>query len=128
MEINAIYGYIQVSHKQERMKKAIIIGATSGIGNELAKIAELNNVNLEFEASVAGGIPILRSIKEGLATNKISKVYGILNGTSNYILSEMENSNQSFSQTREKLRTVRTWFADIFLKSFLVNKLQILIL
>ncbi len=50
------------------------------------KIAEKNKVNLEFEASVAGGIPILRSIKEGLATNKISKVYGILNGTSNYIL------------------------------------------
>ena len=66
-------------------------------GNELAKIAENNNVNLEFEASVAGGIPILRSIKEGLATNKILKVYGILNGTSNYILSEMVNSNQSFS-------------------------------
>ena len=71
-------------------------------GNELAKIAELNNVNLEFEASVAGGIPILRSIKEGLATNKISKVYGILNGTSNYILSEMENSNQSFSNVLKK--------------------------
>ena len=71
-------------------------------GNELAKIAELNNVNLEFEASVAGGIPILRSIKEGLATNKISKVYGILNGTSNYILSEMENSNQSFSDVLKK--------------------------
>ena len=71
-------------------------------GNALAKIAELNNVNLEFEASVAGGIPILRSIKEGLATNKISKVYGILNGTSNYILSEMENSNQSFSDVLKK--------------------------
>ena len=66
-------------------------------GNNLAKIAELNNVNLEFEASVAGGIPILRAIKDGLSTNKISKVYGILNGTSNYILSEMENTNQSFS-------------------------------
>ena len=65
-------------------------------GNYLAKLAEKNNVNLEFEASVAGGIPILRSIKEGLATNKISKIYGILNGTSNYILSEMENSNQKF--------------------------------
>ncbi len=65
-------------------------------GNYLAKLAERNNVNLEFEASVAGGIPILRSIKEGLATNKISKIYGILNGTSNYILSEMENSNQKF--------------------------------
>ena len=71
-------------------------------GHELAKIAELNNVNLEFEASVAGGIPILRSIKEGLATNKISKVYGILNGTSNYILSEMENSNLNFSDVLKK--------------------------
>ena len=71
-------------------------------GNKLAKIAELNNVNLEFEASVAGGIPILRSIKEGLATNKISKVYGILNGTSNYILSEMENTSQCFSDVLKK--------------------------
>ena len=71
-------------------------------GNKLSKIAEDNNVNLEFEASVAGGIPILRSIKEGLATNTISKVYGILNGTSNYILSEMENSNQSFSNVLKK--------------------------
>ena len=71
-------------------------------GNELAKIAELNNVNLEFEASVAGGIPILRTIKEGLATNKIRKVYGILNGTTNYILSEMENSNESFENVLKK--------------------------
>jgi homoserine dehydrogenase len=44
-------------------------------GDYLAKLAEDNNVNLEFEASVAGGIPILRTIKESLATNKISKVY-----------------------------------------------------
>ncbi|NDG89726.1 MAG: ACT domain-containing protein, partial [Proteobacteria bacterium] len=65
-------------------------------GNNLAQLAEQNKVNLEFEASVAGGIPILRTIKEGLATNKISKIYGILNGTTNYILSEMENSNQNF--------------------------------
>ena len=71
-------------------------------GNNLSKLAEDNNVNLEFEASVAGGIPILRSIKEGLATNTISKVYGILNGTSNYILSEMENSNQSFLNVLKK--------------------------
>ena len=71
-------------------------------GNDLAKLSEKNNVNLEFESSVAGGIPILRSIKEGLATNKISKVYGILNGTSNYILSEMENSNQKFSEVLKK--------------------------
>ena len=71
-------------------------------GNDLAKLAEKNNVNLEFEASVAGGIPILRTIKEGLATNKISKIYGILNGTTNYILSEMEKTNQSFPDALKK--------------------------
>ncbi len=71
-------------------------------GDALAKIAEKNNVNLEFEASVAGGIPILRTIKEGLATNKIRKVYGILNGTTNYILSEMENSNEDFFSVLKK--------------------------
>ena len=75
-------------------------------GNNLAKLAEKNNVNLEFEASVAGGIPILRSIKEGLATNKLSKVYGILNGTSNYILSEMENSEQNFVDVLKKAQAL----------------------
>ncbi len=71
-------------------------------GDYLAKLAEKNKVNLEFEASVAGGIPIIRTIKEGLATNKINKVYGILNGTTNYILSEMENSNETFEKVLKK--------------------------
>tara|TARA_B100000963_G_scaffold18035_1_gene13817 strand:- start:99 stop:1391 length:1293 start_codon:yes stop_codon:yes gene_type:complete len=71
-------------------------------GDSLAKLAEKNKVNLEFEASVAGGIPILRTIKEGLATNKIDKVYGILNGTTNYILSEMESSNEAFDKVLQK--------------------------
>ena len=71
-------------------------------GDYLSKLAEKNRVNLEFEASVAGGIPILRTIKESLATNKISKVYGILNGTTNYILSEMENSNETFDKVLQK--------------------------
>ena len=65
-------------------------------GDYLAKLAEDNKVNLEFEASVAGGIPILRTIKEGLVTNKIKKIYGILNGTTNYILTEMEKLNETF--------------------------------
>jgi homoserine dehydrogenase len=71
-------------------------------GEYLAKLAEDNNVNLEFEASVAGGIPILKTIKEGLATNEISKVYGILNGTTNYILSEMRESKDSFDNVLKK--------------------------
>ena len=71
-------------------------------GNNLSKLAEKNKVNLEFEASVGGGIPVLRTIKEGLATNKISKVYGILNGTCNYILSEMEETKSSFSNVLKK--------------------------
>ena len=75
-------------------------------GDYLATLAEKNNVNLEFEAAVAGGIPILRSIKEGIATNKISKVFGILNGTCNYILSEMENSKQNFENVLKKAQAL----------------------
>ena len=67
-------------------------------GNYLSMLAEKNKVNLEFEGAVGGGIPILRTIKEGIATNKISKVYGILNGTCNYILSEMESKKLSFKE------------------------------
>ena len=67
-------------------------------GDQLAHIAEKNNVNLEYEASVAGGIPIIRIIKEGLIANKINKIYGILNGTTNYILSTMEETGRSFSE------------------------------
>ena len=67
-------------------------------GDQLAKIAEKNKVNLEFEASVCGGVPIIRSLKEGLIANKISKIYGIFNGTSNYILSSMDKDDKSFDE------------------------------
>jgi len=67
-------------------------------GDQLAKIAEQNKVNLEFEASVCGGVPIIRSLKEGLIANKISKIYGIFNGTSNYILTSMDKQNKSFDE------------------------------
>ena len=71
-------------------------------GDYLSKLAEKNKVNLEFEASVAGGIPIIRTIKDGLATNKINKIYGILNGTTNYILTEMEKSGENFDKVLKK--------------------------
>jgi len=75
-------------------------------GDYLSKLAEKNRVNLEFEASVGGGIPILRTIKEGLATNKISKVFGILNGTCNYILSEMEITKENFDIVLKKAQSL----------------------
>ena len=71
-------------------------------GESLSNLAIKNKVNLEFEASVGGGIPILRTIKEGLATNKIHKIYGILNGTCNYILTEMEKTGDTFKSVLKK--------------------------
>ena len=75
-------------------------------GNELSKLAEKNKVNLEFEAAVAGGVPIIRAIKEGLITNKINKIYGILNGTSNYILSKMSETKLNFKDVLENAKNL----------------------
>ena len=73
-------------------------------GDILSKIAEKNKVNLEFEASVCGGVPIIRSLKEGLIANKISKIYGIFNGTSNYILSSMDKEKKNFNDVLKKAK------------------------
>ena len=66
-------------------------------GEELVKLAKKNNVILAYEASVAGGIPIIKAVREGLAANKIEWIAGIVNGTTNYILSEMKENNLSFN-------------------------------
>ena len=71
-------------------------------GDQLSKIAEKNKVNFEFEASVCGGLPIIRSIKEGLIANNINKIYGILNGTSNYILSSMDKDKLEYKDSLSK--------------------------
>ena len=73
-------------------------------GDQLAKIAEKNNVNFEFEAAVCGGMPIIKSIKEGLIANKINKIYGILNGTSNYILSLMDKKKLDFKKALKQAK------------------------
>ena len=67
-------------------------------GDKLSKIAESNQVNLEYEAAVCGGVPIVRSIKEGLIANKVNRIYGIFNGTSNFILSSMAKDSISFNE------------------------------
>ena len=65
-------------------------------GEELVSLAREHNVNLAYEAAVAGGIPIIKSVREGLAGNKIEWIVGILNGTTNYILTEMKENNLAF--------------------------------
>jgi homoserine dehydrogenase len=65
-------------------------------GIELAKLAEKNGVALNFEAAVAGAIPVIKTLRESLAANEVRRVYGILNGTCNYILTRMEEEHLSF--------------------------------
>jgi homoserine dehydrogenase len=65
-------------------------------GIELAKLAEKSGVALNFEAAVAGGIPVIKTLREALAANQIRRVYGILNGTCNYILTQMQEEHRSF--------------------------------
>ncbi len=66
-------------------------------GLELAAKAEEHKVALKFEAAVAGGIPVIKALREGTAANQIERVYGILNGTCNYILTVMEDSGRDFA-------------------------------
>ena len=68
-------------------------------GDILSKLAEEKGVNLEFEAAVCGGVPVIRSIKESFVANKIHRIFGIFNGTSNYILSNMDTEKSSFKET-----------------------------
>ena len=67
-------------------------------GLELAAKAEDKHVALKFEAAVAGGIPVIKALREGTAANQIERVYGILNGTCNYILSTMEDTGRDFAE------------------------------
>jgi homoserine dehydrogenase len=67
-------------------------------GAELFALADEHKVDLRFEASVAGGIPIIQALREGLIANHIPNIYGILNGTCNYILTRMENEGLPFDQ------------------------------
>lgn len=68
-------------------------------GLALAELAEAAHAPLKFEAAVAGGIPVVKGLREGTSANALTKVYGILNGTCNYILSEMEETGADFTET-----------------------------
>lgn len=67
-------------------------------GREIFKLAQDNGVSVGFEASVAGGIPILKALREGLISNRVDTIYGIINGTSNFILTQMEQGRCDFKK------------------------------
>jgi homoserine dehydrogenase len=74
-------------------------------GAELAQLAERHGAALNFEAAVAGGIPIVKTLREALAGNQIRRVYGILNGTCNYILTKMQEEHRSFADVLKEAQT-----------------------
>ena len=86
--------------KQALTNKKHVVTANKALiaerGNELFEMAEENNVILAFESSVAGGIPIIKGLREGLAANKINWLAGIINGTGNFILTKMTEEHRQF--------------------------------
>ena len=95
--------------KQALEKKIHVVTANKALlamnGSELFKIAEHNNVLLLYEAAVAGGIPIIKSIKNSIYLDKINKISGILNGTTNFILTEMEKFNLDFQEILKRAQS-----------------------
>ncbi|MGB4896391.1 MAG: homoserine dehydrogenase, partial [Nitrospira sp.] len=73
-------------------------------GEEIFAAASRQGIDLGFEASVGGGIPVIRALMEGLAANNIQSIYGIINGTSNYILSRMTSEGQRFDVVLEEAK------------------------
>ncbi len=88
--------------------KALI--ATHGV--ELARLAEKNGVALYFEAAVAGAIPVIKTLREALSANRIKRVYGILNGTCNFILTKMENEKRTFADVLKEAQALGYAEAD----------------
>ena len=81
-------------------------------GMELAQLSESRHAALRFEAAVAGGIPVIKGLREGAAANAIERIYGILNGTANYILSTMEATGADFASTLKEAQALGYAEAD----------------
>src|SRR5690606_11233178 len=81
-------------------------------GNELFKLADDNAVQIAYEAAVAGGIPIIKVMREGLAANKIDWLAGIINGTGNFILTEMRDKGRAFEDVLKEAQELGYAEAD----------------
>ncbi|MGF7060296.1 homoserine dehydrogenase [Brassicibacter mesophilus] len=95
--VEPAYSYISYALNNEKHVVTANKAVVSKYMKELTYLAKKNNKGLLYEASVAGGIPIIKSVKESIKINKISRIKGILNGTTNFILSKMYDDNIGFN-------------------------------
>jgi homoserine dehydrogenase len=97
-------------------KKKHVVTANKALlatfGNEIFHAAEENGIDIGFEASVGGTIPIIKTLKESLVANRIKSIYGIINGTSNYILSKMTDEGKSFDSVLKEAQKLGFAEAD----------------
>jgi len=100
--INPAYDYVYKALSSGKYVVTANKDLIANRGGELLAVAERNNVDILFEASVGGGIPIIGPLNSSLASNNISKIVGIVNGTTNYILTRMEKYNLSFDDALKK--------------------------
>ena len=89
----AVEAALEAGHHVVTANKALL----AAHGTELARLAEANGAALNYEAAIAGGIPIVKTMRESFAGNRAEMIYGILNGTCNYILTHMEREGREFS-------------------------------
>jgi homoserine dehydrogenase len=98
--IGGIHPAYEIINKALKAKKHVITANKALLAlrkKSLFETAARNNVQLRFEASVAGGVPIIKALREGLVANSLNSLYGIINGTCNYILSAMTNNDIDFN-------------------------------
>ena len=100
--VDFAYELIKTAIKERKHVVTANKALISKHGDELFNLAKEFEVEIGFEASVAGGTPVIKALREGLVANKVKWFAGILNGTSNYVLSEMESNQSSFEEALKK--------------------------
>lgn len=110
--VNPAYDYICAALKKGKFVVTANKEVVSKHKDTFFNLAKENNVDIYYEAAVAGGIPIIRSLKVGYAANKIQSLYGILNGTTNYILTKIAEKQEEFSTVLKKAQELGLAEAD----------------
>lgn len=110
--INPAYEYIKAALNNKKNVVTANKALIAAHGEELEPIAEKNNVKLMYEASVGGGIPILNTIRNNLSANEFESVFGILNGTTNYVLTQMTDKGLDYDQAVKQAQALGFAEAD----------------